>query len=466
MNFKKRSLTLVLIDFLTAALVWYLFYIYRITTIEHTDIVFKKGFFLGIFTLPFFWIFIYALQGTYHNVLRHYRLKTIKQTLFGTIVGVIIVFFSIILDDFGHLLLYQQYYKLFIVLFLLHFFITLIPRFIITSIHVKKIHKGKIGFNTIMIGGSVRAVELYDELKQLKPASGHHFIGFVNINGNDFDLEKSLPLLGHIEDIDKILKSTSVAEVIIAIESSDHERLKKIITKLSGYNIRINLIPDAYDILSGQVSMSSIFGALLLTTNNNNMPDWQVATKRILDIIISGFALILLIPVYIILAIAVKFSSKGPIFFLQERIGKDRKPFNIIKYRTMFVNAEKDGPKLSSTHDNRITNVGKFLRKTRLDEFPQFWNVLIGEMSLVGPRPERQYFIDKISNHDPQYLYLHKVRPGITSWGQVKFGYAENVEQMLQRMKYDLLYIRNMSIALDIKIMFYTVAIIFKGKGK
>lgn len=466
MTEKQRTILLLIFDLLTAAIVWFLFYVYRITSIEQAELTFKEGFYQGMVVVPLFWIFLYALQGTYHNTLRHYRLKTIKQTLFGTIIGVIVVFFSVLLNDFDHLYLYQQYYKLFFVLFTLHFFITLIPRFIITTIHVKKIHSGRFGFKTIIIGGSSKAIDIFKEIKQLKPSSGHDFIGFVNINGNDFDLKDSLPHLGHIEDVDAILEEHKVEEAIIALESSDHERLKGIITQLSGYNIRISIIPDAYDILSGQVHMNSIFGALLLTTNSSNMPDWQISTKRIVDIVASTIAMVLLLPVYLILAISVKLSSKGPIFFTQERVGKNRQPFKIIKFRTMYVNSEKDGPQLSSSNDSRITKVGKFLRKTRLDEFPQFWNVLKGEMSLVGPRPERQFYIDQISKHDPQYLYLHKVRPGITSWGQVKFGYAENVEQMVQRMKYDLLYIRNMSIALDLKIMFYTVAIIFKGKGK
>ncbi|MBL7897093.1 MAG: sugar transferase, partial [Crocinitomicaceae bacterium] len=238
------------------------------------------------------------------------------------------------------------------------------------------------------------------------------------------------------------------------------------LTTLAGHNVRISLIPDVYDILSGQVQMNSIFGALLFRVNDNVMPEWQISTKRIIDITCSIFALIILMPLYLVLAILVKTSSKGPIFFTQERIGLHQKPFQIIKFRTMVVDAEKSGPQLSSSNDKRITGVGKFLRKTRLDEFPQFWNVLRGDMSLVGPRPERRFYIDQIAKHDPQYLYLHKVRPGITSWGQVKYGYAENVEQMIQRMKYDLLYIRNMSLALDLKIMFYTIAIIFKGTGK
>ena len=186
-----------------------------------------------------------------------------------------------------------------------------------------------------------------------------------------------------------------------------------------------------YDIMSGSVKMTSIFGAPLIDINIAIMPQWQKSLKRFIDIAVSILAMILLLPVYTILAILVKLSSPGPIFFRQERVGLHRKTFNIIKFRTMYVNAEKNGPQLSSTHDKRITKIGRFLRKTRLDDSPQFWNVLTGDMSLVGPRPERQFYIDKIMEQAPHYQHLHKVQPGITSWGQVKYGYAENVDQMI-----------------------------------
>lgn len=221
-----------------------------------------------------------------------------------------------------------------------------------------------------------------------------------------------------------------------------------------------------YDILSGSVKMNNIFGALLIDVNQEIMPVWQQAIKRFLDVVLSLVAITLLMPLYLILAIGVKLSSPGPVFFLQDRIGLNGKVFRIIKFRTMFVDAEKSGPQLSSANDPRITGIGKFMRKSRLDEFPQFMNVILGDMSLVGPRPERQYYIDQIAPIEPQFLQLTRIRPGITSWGQVKYGYAENVEQMLQRMKYDLLYLKNQTLSLDFKIMLYTVLIVLKGKGK
>ena len=174
----------------------------------------------------------------------------------------------------------------------------------------------------------------------------------------------------------------------------------------------------------------------------------------------------LLIPLFIILAIIIKLDSKGPVFYSQERIGKDGKPFTIYKFRTMVQDAEKFGPALAKDNDPRVTRVGKFLRKTRLDELPQFYNVLRGDMSLVGPRPERKYFIDQIIQRAPEYLHLLKVRPGITSIGQVKYGYAENIDQLVDRMKYDLIYIQEFSLLLDFKIMLYTIKVVIEGRGK
>ena len=465
MTNQQKAILFIIIDLITAAGAWFLFYVYRISYVEEqSELVFKGNFYYGLIAIPVFWVFLYTIQGTYHNIRRVYRLKTLKLTLFGTLIGSILIFFGLILNDFVDS--YTQFYVMLFVFLGIHFSLTLIPRMIFTTIYVKKIHKGIIGFNTIIIGGSQKALDILEDIKKLKQNPGYKFIGYVNINGNDKMLDGHLEYLGHIDQIHQILADTHVDEVIIALESSDHERLKGIIAKLSGYDVKISTVPDAYDILSGQVKINSIWGALLLYVTPTSMPDWQFSTKRLIDVGVSLVVMILLIPFYITIAILVKASSKGPVFFKQERIGKHGKKFQIIKFRTMVQNAEKDGPQLSSSNDPRITKVGKFLRKTRLDEFPQFWCVLTGDMSLVGPRPERQYYIDQISEQDPQYLYLHKVRPGITSWGQVKFGYAENVEQMIQRMKYDLLYIRNMSLALDFKIMFYTIAIIFKGSGK
>ncbi|HKC35724.1 MAG TPA: sugar transferase, partial [Chitinophagaceae bacterium] len=257
-----------------------------------------------------------------------------------------------------------------------------------------------------------------------------------------------------------------VEEVIIAIESSEHESIGKIINQLEDSDVIIKIIPDMYDILSGSVKMSSIFGAALIEISPQIMPTWQQSLKRVMDIGISLFVLVVFSPLYLAIALGVWLSSKGPVIYHHERIGLHGKPFRIYKFRSMVVGAEAEVPQLSSTSDSRITAFGRRIRKSRLDELPQFFNVLIGDMSVVGPRPERQYFIDRIMQMAPHYRHLHKVRPGITSWGQVKFGYAENVEQMIQRLKFDLIYIENMTLALDIKILFYTVVIVLQRRGK
>lgn len=453
----------VLIDWLTATVAWVLFYYFRKVSIEKVEFTVGEAFYWGVAVIPVLWLLLYYLQGTYHDIKRLYRIKLFNLTFVSTLLGSIFIFFTLLLDD--TISGYQLYYKSMFLLFGIHFSVSFVPRLIFTTILVRRIHSGKYGFKTLLIGGSDKAVEIYNEIINL-PKGINQFIGFVNINGVDRLLEDKLPYLGHLTDLEKIIREQEVEEVIIALESVEHDKLKSILSRIEGGDYSIKILPDMYDILSGSVKMTNIFGALLIEVNAETMPVWQQTIKRFIDVIFSLIAIILLIPVYIVLAIGVKMSSQGPIFFKQDRIGLNGKPFKIIKFRTMYTDAEKLGPQLSSSNDPRITPIGKYMRKLRLDEFPQFFNVLKGEMSLVGPRPERQFYIDQIVKIEPQYLHLTKVRPGITSWGQVKYGYAENVEQMLQRMKFDLLYMKNRTLALDFKIMLYTILIVIKAKGK
>ncbi len=457
------ALSLLVLDVLAAMIAWFIFYVTRATWLEHKMFIPNSTFYLGISLVPIAYILFYYLQGTYLNVRRLYRLKIIQHTLFASIIGSVLIFFILLLDD--NVLSYRDYYYSFSVLLFSHFFVTLIPRLGFVTFMIHRLRQTGNGFSTVIIGGSDRALHIFKELKA-QQYNVNSFLGYVNVNGSDHALQPEMPYLGHVTTLEDILNHHHVDEVIVAIESSDHDRLHKILVKINDLRIIVKVLPDMYELLSGSLKMTNIYGALFVELNRDVMPLWQQAIKRFLDISLSVIAILILLPMYLICAILVKLSSPGPIFFLQERIGLNNKPFQIIKFRTMYVNSEANGPQLSSSNDSRITPVGRFMRKTRLDEFPQFINVILGQMSLVGPRPERQFYIDQIVQHEPQYVLLNRVRPGITSWGQVKYGYAENVEQMLDRMKYDLLYINNRSIALDLKILFYTVAIVIKAKGK
>ena len=467
MNTSQQTLKYIITDFIAAGASWMILFGYRkkyfegmMRTSENLD----DNFYLGLILVPTFWIVLYFVSGQYYEILRRYRVKELAEVSMTTIVGVLAIFFVLLLDD--RVVDYKSYYKSILVLTMSHLLLTLIGRLVHTTITVRKVHSGILGFNTIIVGGNARALSLFEEIQQMKSSPGLRFMGFVRVNGNDNLLEKHIPFLGKYPALPEIIDDNHIEEVIVAIESGDHKDLQQIISLLQDKNVRISIIPDMYDILSGSVKLNSVYGVPLIRLNQGNMPLWQFALKRLLDMVCSVFALILLSPMMIIIAVAIKYSSKGSVIFSQQRIGRYGKPFLIYKFRSMVVNAEADGPKLSSESDTRVTRVGRILRKTRMDEIPQFFNVLMGDMSLVGPRPEREFFIQRIMEKAPHYRHLHRVRPGITSWGQVKFGYAENVDQMIQRLKYDILYIENMSLAMDIKILFYTILIVLKGTGK
>lgn len=460
------------LDFFAAAVAWAAFFVYRKEVIEPQyfggwDVPFELTlqFFFGLIIIPSFWILFYYITGFYKNIYHRSRLLELGQTFATSTVGIVTIFFAFLLDDWIES--YKNYYQLISTLFILHFSLTYFFRLILTTRTIHKIHQRKIGFNTIIIGSNKKALKVFQEMSsQVRPA-GNKFIGFIELENNKNKiLSNHLPKLGQLDDISNVLEKEKIEEVILALETKEHKKLSEILTIIENRQITIWGIPDLYDLLTGMKKTNAIFSSPLIKISNGLMPGWQENTKRLLDVILSIIALVVFFPVFIVLAIIIKATSKGPIIYKQERIGRFGKPFYLYKLRSMVACAENGTPALSSDDDARITQIGKFLRKTHLDEIPQFLNVIVGTMSLVGPRPEREFYINQIVEKAPHYTHLHKLRPGITSWGQVKYGYASNVDEMLERLTYDMMYLKNISLYIDFKILIYTIMVSIKGNGK
>ncbi|GBU08350.1 hypothetical protein AwDysgo_16810 [Bacteroidales bacterium] len=476
MRKKTQVLKYLFSDFFSAALAWALFNIvryYEMAQFEGFDslglFVSYQNVILGQLFIPILWLAIYYYSGYYNEVLAKSRLSEFFTTFQSVFIGTLIIFFGLLLNKLPRF--FHIYYEQFLLLFGLTFSITYFFRLLITQTASNKIHGRRCLVKALIIGSRENALVQKAALEKPSDALGFAVVGYVDScfhekNGLSVDITDSTILsLGDFEDLEKIIQELGVEEIIVAIGKDNNEELLPILYSLYKYKLPIKLPITSAKMLTGGIKTKTITGVPFVDVTANNFSESGKNIKNSLDKIVSLFVIILLSPLYIYLALRIKLDSEGSVFFLQERIGYMGKPFYICKFRTMREDAEKEGPLLSSKNDKRITNYGRMMRKYRLDELPQFWNVLKGDMSLVGPRPERKYFIDKIVQKAPYFYLLHNVKPGITSWGMVKYGYASDVDHMIERSQFDLLYYENMSIFLDVKILIYTVRTILTGKG-
>jgi exopolysaccharide biosynthesis polyprenyl glycosylphosphotransferase len=445
MNKRRQTQKYIASDFLTAVITWLLFNLLRYSEVAKYDFASLSNYLLyyqvlkGQVLIPLFWLFICFLSGYYNKPFGKSRIGELFTTFVSVTAGTVLIFFTVLLNDLPKS--FHIYYKLFFALWGLQFLLTYTGRIWITSHALRKIRNHEWFKNVIIIGTGKTAEKTGKELQD----SEYKIVGCVGEN----------------ENIEAIVREKRIDEIIVA---SDSENIAPLLYGLYRYRCPIKVAPAKNSLLS-KIKVKDIYSVPFVDVTENNFSEAEKNIKLLTDKVIAALVLVLFSPLYLYIALNIKADSEGAIFFRQERIGYRGKPFTILKFRTMYAGSEKQGPLLTERGDKRITKFGRFLRKYRLDEIPQFWNVLKGDMSLVGPRPEQRYYIDRIVEKAPYYYLLHNVRPGITSLGMVKYGYADTVDKMIERLDYDILYYENMSLMLDITILLHTVKTVFTGKG-
>lgn len=464
MNKKTQKIIVLLADFIFINFAWIAYSYIRLETGWFSISRIPEQIF-PMLIIYLFWLIVFTFFGMYRTWFASSRFDEISTLFKTTFIGIFILFFVIFISDYLEGVQSSNRILIFIYWFFLFFFVA-IGRLFIRSFQRRLIIKGIGRKFAVIVGYNTKAFEVHEQILD-HPALGLDVEAYVAVNHENVGkIYRNVRVRGTLDDLLDIIYKTHASEVIIALEKENHELLVDIISKVENKGIGLKIVPDLYEILSGQARTSQLYGIPLIDIMPELMPEWEKKLKRILDVLASFVILLITIPINFIVAIAIKLDSKGPVLFKQERIGMNNKIFRIYKFRSMHQDAEKlTGPVWSQKDDPRVTHVGKIIRKLRIDEVPQMYNVLKGEMSLVGPRPERPYFVEQLSAQIPYYRRRLKVRPGITGWAQVKHKYDESIEDVKVKLRYDLFYIENMSLRMDIKILARTILVVLFGKG-
>ena len=468
----RQRIVYALADFITANVGFVLFNVGRFFLVPPlsrpetlADFLLENTLVIEQCVVPLLMVAFYALWGSYNrsNTLYKSRLDETITTFSASFLVMLIVFFVALVND--NIAERATNYELMALLFLSLSVPTYIVRMIILNNNARRVRRGDYVIDTYVIGAPEASMARLEKIRRSSVRSGLKIIGCIDTDNLIKDnIFAGLPVFRG-DSLQEECRRLNARALIVLPSPKGLARTAEIITELYPLDRPLFVTSDIHSLISVRPRISSVVNEPVVDITNAKISPAAVNCKRVADIVLSSIALIVLSPVFAAVAIAVKRDSKGPVFYRQTRIGYHKKPFTIYKFRTMIADAEPNGPVLARENDSRVTRVGHFMRKYRIDELPQFWNVLKGDMSLVGPRPEREFYVRQIMKRHPAYSLIHQVRPGITSWGMVKYGYASDVDQMLERLEYDLLYIENVSLAVDIKIMFYTVSTILTGKG-
>ncbi len=467
----REIISTIISDFIFLILAWYIFYYIRFELgwMSAPSGIGPYSLFVPGAVISVFWIAIFGIFGLYRHLYLISRFDEIIRVAKISIIGTLILFFLLFIDTLGWTSdnLHQAKWVT-LTYWLVVFGCVSTSRFILRTIQKHRALRGQGLHRAFIVGTGPTAQSVHENLDRHR-TSGMNVVGFLRLNGvssSEIKVEEDM-VIGSIGEIKELILEYKVQEVIVALEQDERDSLIAILDQIDVPDVSVKILPDFHQMITGLNQTNQIFGLPLIDVMPDPMPTWEKFFKRFMDIVLSLLILIPAAPLMLIITVLIRVTSSGPAIFRQKRVGKYDKVFTMYKFRTMFIDAEKEsGPVWATDNDPRITRVGYWLRKLRLDELPQFFNVLKGDMSLVGPRPERPYFVEQFKKKIPLYSRRLRVRPGITGWAQVKWKYDESLEDVMEKTKYDLFYVENISLKMDFKILINTIMTVLKGKGQ